>query len=63
MASWAVVCTNCNSRIPYSQVTERDLAEFFFPSRPEVPSDAAITCPKCQTVVSYVRTDLRYIAT
>src|ERR1700687_4437335 len=33
------------------------------PVRPEVPSNATIGCPKCQTVVvSYLRNDLRYLA-
>lgn len=27
-----------------------------------VPLDATISCPKCQTVVSYVRTDPRYLS-
>jgi hypothetical protein len=63
MASWAVVCTNCNSKILHTQVTEHGLAEFFIPARPEVSAAATITCPKCQTTVSFVRTDLRYIAT
>jgi len=38
------------------------LAELFLPSRPEVRVGATISCPKCQTVVSYVQPDLRYLA-
>ena len=62
MALWAVVCTNCDSKITHSQVPDRGLAELFIPERPQVPVDATIRCPKCQNVVTNVRTDLQYVA-
>jgi len=61
MASWAVACTNCNSNIVHSQIAQKNLSELFFPPKPGVSAGATVTCPKCGTVVSYVRTDLRYI--
>jgi hypothetical protein len=62
MASWTVVCSNYDSRIFHSRVTKHDLAELFLPLKPEVEVGATIIYPKCQTVVSYARTDLRYVA-
>ena len=61
VAAWAVICTNCNTKIAHSQIPKRGLSELFLPSKPEVPLGATITCPKCQSVVSYARTDLRYV--
>ena len=60
MTSWTVACSNCDSRIFHSQVLKRNLAELLLPSKPDVEPGATITCPQCQTVVSYTRTDLRY---
>jgi len=62
MPSWAVVCTNCSEKVTHSTVTATKLADFLLPPKPEVPESATITCTKCQTIVPYVRTDLRYIA-
>jgi hypothetical protein len=38
------------------------LAELFLPSKPGLRVGATISCPKCQTVVSYVQADLRHLA-
>jgi hypothetical protein len=62
MALWTVTCTDCNSFIEHSQIVQNNLSELFFPCKPDVLTGATIKCPKCRTVVSYVRTDLRYIS-
>ncbi len=62
MPIWAVICIKCNSKILHSQATNKSLEDFYIPWKPEVPVDSTITCPNCGTVVSYVRTDLRYLA-
>jgi hypothetical protein len=62
MALWTVTCTDCHSLIEHSQVVQKNLSELFFPTKPNVLSGATIKCLKCRTVVSYVRTDLRYIS-
>jgi len=62
MASWAVTCTNCNSNIVHSQIVLKNLSDLFFPAKPDVSAGTTMTCPECGTVVSYVRTDLRYLS-
>ena len=62
MASWALTCTKCNSKIIHSQIVQKNLSELFFPPKPDIPAGATIACPKCGTVVSYVTTDLRYVS-
>ena len=62
MAVWTVTCTDCNSSIEHSQIVQESLSELLFPTKPDVSMGATIKCPKCRTVVSYVRTDLRYIS-
>ncbi len=62
MAVWTVTCTDCNSGIEHSQIVQESLSELLFPTKPDVSTGATIKCLKCGTVVSYVRTDLRYIS-
>ena len=62
MAVWTVTCTDCNLSIEHSQIVQESLSELFFPTKPDVSSGATIKCLKCGNVVSYVRTDLRYIS-
>jgi hypothetical protein len=62
VAVWAVTCTNCNSNIVLSQVEQKSLRDWFMPLKPEVPAEARITCEKCHACVSFLRSDLRYLA-
>ena len=62
MAVWTVTCTDCNLSIEHSQIVQESLSELIFPTKPDVSMGATIKCPKCNAVVSYVRTDLRYIS-
>jgi hypothetical protein len=62
MALWTVTCTDCHSSIEHSQIVQETLSELIFPTKPDILTGATIKCPICRTVVSYVRTDLRYIS-
>jgi hypothetical protein len=62
MALWTVTCTDCHSSIEHSQIVQNNLSELFFPTKPDVLTGSTIKCPQCRTIVSYVRTDLRYIS-
>jgi len=61
VAVWAMICTNCNSNIVHSTVKQKHLEDWLMPVKPLVPAGARITCDKCQTSVSFLRSDLRYL--
>jgi hypothetical protein len=62
VAVWAVTCTNSNSNIVHSPVEQKSLGDWFMPLMPEVPPEARITCEKCHADISFLRSDLRYLA-
>jgi hypothetical protein len=62
VAVWVVICANCSSNIVHSTVEQNHLADWLIPLKPEVPTGARIVCEKCQTSVSFLRSDLRYLA-
>jgi DNA-directed RNA polymerase subunit RPC12/RpoP len=63
-SGWVVACTSCKKRFPHSELGDaRDLAEYFFPPKPEIPETGfEMKCPHCGTIGQYQRSDLRYEA-
>ncbi len=62
MEAWGVICPNCSAKIVHSEIKKENLSDFLLPAKPIIPAGATLTCPSCQTIVTYLRTDLRHIA-
>ena len=58
MATWVLVCKNCNGAFPYSLVPDTLAC---LPSRPAFPAQGEKhKCPHCRTKSTYQTLDLRF---
>jgi hypothetical protein len=49
MARWVFTCKNCFKIVPHAEIGDT-LTDFFFPKKPEIPSEGLETeCPQCRT--------------
>lgn len=63
MPSWVLNCINCGKNFTYSTIRKAALVDFYFEAKPEFPlGGSELECPKCWTIATYQRIDLRYQA-
>jgi DNA-directed RNA polymerase subunit RPC12/RpoP len=59
MAKWFLKCVKCGQEFQYSQIDDVGMADFYLPSKPNIPENACV-CPNCGHSALYKRTDLFY---
>jgi hypothetical protein len=60
MARWVFTCKNCYKIVPHAEIGNT-LTDYFFPKKPEVPSEGQeLECPECKTKSTYHQNELWY---
>ena len=61
MPHWVLVCSACHADVNLWPILTDDIAEFFMPSKPDIPSQGLdMRCPNCGHDGVYTRTDILY---
>lgn len=63
-SQWVVTCNHCQQSFAHSEIPgARNLMEYFYPPKPEMPlTGRQLQCPHCRRVSHYLQSDLRYQA-